>query len=90
MPKQTLDDFEVDFDGALSALADEVMKEIAAVPPERRDDFFTARSAERLARFIEIRAPAFIIEQAEQTLAKRLRNRARERRQSASAVSGTV
>lgn len=83
MPKPTLDDFEVDFEGALDALAKEVMKEIAAVPPERRSAWYVSQSARRLARMIEIEAPAIIIEQEETVLARRLRRRARERRQSA-------
>lgn len=83
MPTPTLDDFEVDFDGALDALAKEVMAEIAAVPPEKRSDWYVSQSAKRLARMIEIDAPAIIIEREETLLAQRLRRRARERRQSA-------
>lgn len=90
MPKPTLDDFEVNFEGALSALADEVMREIEAIPLEQRSDFFTACRAARLARMIEIRAPDCIVEREEKLLARDLRARAKARRQSVSATSGTV
>ena len=83
MPKPTLDDFEMDFEGALSALADEVLKEIQAIPEDQRSDFFTARRAARLARMIEIRAPDIIIEREEKILARDLRARAKARRQDA-------
>lgn len=83
MPNPTLDDFEIDFEGALDALAKQVMAEIAAVPPEKRSDWYLSRSAVRLAHMIEIEAPAIIIEREETLLAQRLRRRARERRQSA-------
>ncbi len=81
MKPVTLDDFETDFEGALDALAKQVMAEIAAVPVEKQSDWYVTRSARRLARLIEIEAPAIIIEREEATLAKRLRQRARERRQ---------
>ena len=60
-----MDDFETDFDGALSALVAEAEREIAAIPEKDRDDYFTAEAANRLARVIEMKAPDCLVEMIE-------------------------
>ena len=75
-----LDDFERDFEGAISALVAEAEREIAAIPEAERDDYFTAEAAMRLARCIEMKAPDCLVEMIEKSLARKLRRRAKARR----------
>ncbi len=85
-----MDDFETDFDGALSALVAEAEREIAAIPEKDRDDYFTAEAAKRLARVIEMKAPDCLVEMIEKSLARRLRRRAKARRNCQTPVSARV
>ena len=75
-----LDDFETDFNGALADLVAAAEREIAAIPEAERDDYFTAEAAKRLARCIEMKAPDCLVEMIEESLAKKLRRRAKARR----------
>ena len=68
----TLEDFECDFDRAVAALAAEMQAEIEAVPPEKREAYLVAQSAARLARCIELDAPAILLLDIRKTLLRRL------------------
>lgn len=72
-----LDDFEADFDAAISALVRDEERRIAAIPPEKRADYFLASAARHLARMIELDAPALAINEAAHRLMARLRERQR-------------
>ena len=85
-----LDDFEADFDGAILALVTEVEREIAAIPEKDRDNYCTAEAAKRLARVIEMKAPDCLVEMIETSLARRLRRRAKARREGQTPVSARV
>lgn len=77
-----LDDFEVSFDGAMAALVAEVVAEMEAVPPERRDAVYLAQTARRLANVIETEMPDCLVAHFETSMAKILRRRAKARKAS--------
>lgn len=76
----TADDLMTDFDAAIARMVDEAKAEHDAIPPEKREAFYLARSAAHLVRMLELDAPRIIVEMAEDSLASKLRRRKRARR----------
>lgn len=72
---------------------EEVRKEIAGMTPEQEDDHFLLKSISHAIRMHELDAPAFLIKMANARMhrhLRRLRERARKKRQDAAGVSGSA
>lgn len=61
-------DPEEDFEGCVSALAEQALREIMSVPEKLRPTYLVMRAAARLHRFVSLDAPEFITENEKQHL----------------------